>query len=303
MKRPLLSCLALFTTAILSMAADDRKKPLIFVPVLPYEFVFEKIGGDLIEVHSIVGEGDDAHSYTPTPKQIMKLASADLICSGALGFESNYFVKIKEGKNSLGEIDLLKSLALLEGHCDHPSHFQDAEEASETGEHEHEHNHDDLKDPHVWLSVKTLTLQSKQIADVLKKLLPSDQGDEIDANLAAFQGELEALDTKLKATLESSKGKRFYVYHGAFAYFAQDYGLEQIAIESGNRTPTPKHILEFVKQAERDGVKLVFSQPQFDQTSANVLAEAIGGKVAILDPLEKDVFKNLEKIASAVAGK
>lgn len=110
MKRPLLSCLALFTTAILSMAADDRKKPLIFVPVLPYEFVFEKIGGDLIEVHSIVGEGDDAHSYTPTPKQIMKLASADLICSGALGFESNYFVKIKEGKTVLEKLICSKAL-------------------------------------------------------------------------------------------------------------------------------------------------------------------------------------------------
>ena len=303
MKRALFSCLALLTAATVSFSADDeREKPVIFVPVLPYEFVFEKIGGDLIDVHSIVGEGDDAHSYTPTPKQIMKLASADLICSGALGFESNYFVKIKEGQDGLGEIDLLNGLSLLEGHCDHPSHFEDPKEGDGEIE-EHKHNHADLKDPHVWLSVKMLSAQSKEIAKVLKKLLPAVHAKKIDQNLAEFRTELQTLDSKLKTTLEPVKGKRFYVYHGAFAYFAQDYGLEQIAIQSGNSNPTPKEVVQFVKQAKEDGVKLVFSQPQYDQSSANALAEAIDGKVAIFDPLEKDIFKNLMKIADTIAAK
>jgi len=153
MKRALFYCLALLATSNLSVAANENEKPLIFVPVLPYEFLFEKIGGDLVEVQSIVGKNDDPHSYSPTPKQIVKMSSANLICSGSLGFEANYFVKTGSEKDGAPqEMNLLNGLTLLEGHCDHPSHKAGAE--SDTTD--HNHNHDDLKDPHVWLSVEML---------------------------------------------------------------------------------------------------------------------------------------------------
>ena len=86
-------------------------KPVVFVPISPYQFIFEKIAGDLIDIKVIVGEGDDPHSYSPTPKQIVDMAKANLLCSGELGFESNYFVKLGDGKTGPLELNLLEKFA------------------------------------------------------------------------------------------------------------------------------------------------------------------------------------------------
>ena len=93
----------------------QKTRPVVFVPIAPYDFVFERLAGDLIEINVIVGEGDDPHSYSPTPKQIVEMAKANLLCSGELGFESNYFVKLGDGKTGPKELNLLEGLELLEG--------------------------------------------------------------------------------------------------------------------------------------------------------------------------------------------
>ena len=271
-------------------------KPIVFVPISPYQYVFERLAGDLIDLRVIVGPGDDPHSYSPTPKQIVDMAKADLLCSAELGFESNYFVKIGDGNTGPQELNLLEGLELLEGHCDHPSHETD------TTEDDDDHDHEDLNDPHVWLSPTMLMLQVNLIASKLKGMLPKEKAGEIDSNLARFKEELTGIHDELRTLLTPHRGQKFYVYHGAFAYFARDFGLEQIAIEIGNRSPTPKQLAQVAAQAKSEDVKVIFVQPQFDQTSAAALAESISGRVAFLDPLEKDITANLRAIAEAVTG-
>tara|TARA_R110002096_G_scaffold4493_16_gene20921 strand:+ start:22748 stop:23668 length:921 start_codon:yes stop_codon:yes gene_type:complete len=277
--------------------ATQLTKPIVYVPVPPYEFVFERLAGNLIDLRVIVGPGDDPHSYSPTPRQVADMAKANLLCSGELGFEGNYFVALGDGTDGPKELNLLAGLELLEGHCDHPSH------QTETTEDDHGHDHEELNDPHVWLSPRALMVQSERIATELKAVLPAEGAAEIDANLAGFKEELGALHEELSAQLARYKGQKFYVYHGAFAYFARDYGLEQVAIELGNRSPTPKQLADIAKQAKAEDVKLVFVQPQFDETSAAALAESIGGNVAPLDPLEKDVIANLRSLAKTITGR
>ncbi|MEO0416670.1 MAG: zinc ABC transporter substrate-binding protein [Verrucomicrobiota bacterium] len=275
----------------------ESGKPVVYVPVAPYEYVFEKIAGDLVDIQVIVGEGDDPHSYSPTPLQVASMSKSQLICSGELGFEGNYFVMTGEGDDAPRELMLLEGLDLLEGHCDHPSH------QTETTEDDHDHDHEDLNDPHVWLSPSMLSAQSENIAASLKGLL-SEEADKgkIDQNLAAFQKELDAIDAELKEQLSAHQGTKFYVYHGAFAYFGRDYGVEQVALEIGNRKPTPQVLADMAKQAKADNAELIFVQPQFDQSSAQALAESIGGRIEVLDPLEKDIIANLRAIANAIKG-
>ena len=277
-------------------AKEKESKPVVFVPISPYQFIFEKIAGDLIDIKVIVGEGDDPHSYSPTPKQIVDMAKANLLCSGELGFESNYFVKLGDGKNGPQELNLLENLELLEGQCDHPSH------KTEDPNDDLDHDHEDLNDPHVWLSPTTLMVQSDQIAKKLIEILPEDSKSTIDANLENFKKDLNEIHAELSELLKPDSGKKFYVYHSAFAYFAKDYNLEQIAIEIGNKSPTPKQLANIADQAKKEEVKVVFVQPQFDQTSAKALAESINGRVAKIDPLEKDIVANLREIATAIKG-
>ena len=134
----------------------------------------------------------------------------------------------------------------------------------------------------------------------MKEHTPDEANADIDANLAALNADLDAVDAELKETLAPMKGETFYVYHGAFAYFAQAYGLTQKAIEVSGREPSPKQVAELAKQAKEDGVELIFVQPQFDQASAISLADTIGGRVHSLDPLERDVIANLRTIAEAI---
>ncbi|MDF1862902.1 MAG: zinc ABC transporter substrate-binding protein [Verrucomicrobiales bacterium] len=315
--RPLLIllCSVLLFPAGSSLRAAEEK-PLIFVPVQPYEWLFERIAGDHIEVHAIVGEGDDAHDYSPSPRELARIAKANLLFSGELGFEGNFFVKVGDGINAPKAINLLDGLELLEGSCEdchdhghgeedhHAEHSGEKEhkEESETDEH-HDHDHAELKDPHVWLSPDMLKQQAATIAGILKEVTPDSASASIEANLQQLLSDLDAVDEELKTSLAPLKGKTFYVYHGAFAYFAEAYGLEQKAIEVTGRRPTPKQLAGIAKQATEDKVDLIFVQPQFDQSSAVSLAETIGGTVKELDPLEKDVIANLRSIAGAIRGK
>ncbi|MDF1657473.1 MAG: zinc ABC transporter substrate-binding protein [Verrucomicrobiales bacterium] len=290
----LLSLIALALPALAQ--AEKLEKPLVYVPVLPYEWLFERVGGDWIEVKSIVGEGDDCHDYSPTPKQLAGISKANLIFSGDLGFEGNFFVKLGDGIEAPKEISLLEGLELLEGSC------AECEEHSAEGEegHEHHHDHGELKDPHVWLSPKMLMQQADRVASILKEFTVDAAAPAIDENIATLKEELTSIDEELTAAMAPLKGQKFYVYHGAFAYFAQAYGLEQEAIEVTGRRPSPKQLAGIATQAKEDGVTTVFVQPQFDQSSAVSLAETIGGTVQELDPLEKDVIGNLRMIAAAI---
>lgn len=315
--RPLLIllCSVLLFPAASSLRSAEEK-PLIFVPVQPYEWLFERIAGDHIEVHAIVGEGDDAHDYSPSPRELARISKANLLFSGELGFEGNFFVKVGDGVNAPKAINLLDGLELLEGSCedchDH-GHGEEAHHAEHSGEKEHkeepetddhhDHDHAELKDPHVWLSPAMLKQQAVTVAGILKEVTPESASASIDANLQQLLSDLDAVDQELKTSLAPLKGKTFYVYHGAFAYFAEAYGLEQKAIEVTGRRPTPKQLAGIAKQAKEDKVDLIFVQPQFDQSSAISLAETIGGTVKELDPLEKDVIANLRSIASAIRGR
>ncbi len=286
----LVAALAIGTTR-----AGDHEKLRVFVSVLPYEYLLQRIGGDWIEAKAIVGEGGDCHNYSPSPRQVADIARSNLLFAGGLTFEANFYVAVGDGKTGPKEVNLLDGLELLEGTC-----AECASAAAEGKEHAHEHEHEE-KDAHVWLSPRVLTHQAGIAAAALKENLPAAAAAEIDANLASLKSDLAAVDAELKTLLAPRKGRAFYVYHGAFAYFALDYGLVQKAIEMGNRKPTPKQVAEIAKQAKDEGVTTIFVQPQFDQSSAQALAESIGGKVESLDPLEKDVIANLRAIGKAIS--
>lgn len=300
---------ALFLLLLSALGLDAAEKPeklRVFVPVLPYEYLLERIGGDWIDVKAIVQEGDDAHSYSPSPRQITEISKANLIFSGGISFEANFFVALGDGVHSPKDIDLLEGLELLAGSCSECEADHDHAEEKGKGkgdaaeDHDHEHDHEDLRDPHVWLSPKMLLHQAGRIAAILKEHTPAEASPDIDANLAALETDLKQLDQELEETLAPVKNSTIYVYHGAFAYFAADYGLTQKSIELAGRSPSPRQVAEVAKRAKEEGVKVIFVQPQFDQSSAESLAETIGGKVRTLDPLEKDIPANLRLMAKTI---
>jgi zinc transport system substrate-binding protein len=286
--------------------------PVIFASVPPVAGLVKHIVGDRIRVETLASANDDPHGYSPTPKQLVALGDADAFFVVGMPFEHQLVDKLKSGARQLRIIDVASDIERLEmdEHHHHHHHGHDDEHGHDEGddaEHESEgetneateHDHETESDPHVWLSPALLKKQAMLIESALYDIDP-DGHDVYHANLETLLANLDALDVELKSALAPWKGQSFYVYHGAFAYFAEAYGMTQEAIEIGGRSPEPKRVFELIEQAKADGVRLILVQPQFSTNSAEAIAEGINGTVVPVNPLEENVFATLRTLAEKV---
>jgi len=120
-------------------------------------------------------------------------------------------------------------------------------------------------------------------------------------NLGRFLGEIDELDVRLKKILAGGP-KKFMVFHPSWGYFAEAYGLEQVAIEVEGREPGPADIVRIIETARAEGIGTIFVQPQFSSRSARMIAGATGAQVVEADPLAENWGENLMTIARNIAG-
>jgi zinc transport system substrate-binding protein len=147
-----------------------------------------------------------------------------------------------------------------------------------------------------------MKVHAQAICDELCARLPA-HAEEFRANLAALSEALDAADGRIAAQLAPVKGAAVYVFHPAFGYFADRYGLVQKAIEVEGKEPTPRELAELVEQARKDKARTIFVQVQFPARGAARIAEAIGADVAELDPTAYDYLANLERMAALLREK
>ena len=268
----------------------DGQKPVVVVPIPPYTGVVKRLAGDAVEIETLAGPGDDPHFFSPTPKQVARVNGASVYFTVGMPFEMEILEALKDSAPDLKVVDLTRGLEMLE--ADHTGH-----------DHGDDHDHGHESDPHVWLAPEMLMKQAHTMHEVLEALLGEDHSGTVHENSDGLNSDLAILHRELQSKLADSKGEAFYVYHGAFAYFAKSYGLEQKAIQMGGKSPEPKKLTGIIEQAKKEGVKTIFVQPQFDQSSAKAIAEAIGGTVVSINPLAEDYVKNLKEIADAIIAK
>jgi zinc transport system substrate-binding protein len=154
-------------------------------------------------------------------------------------------------------------------------------------------------DPHVWLSPRVVKVQARTICDELCRLDPANKAA-YEENCRLFQEELDRIDGRIAEALAPLKRREFFVFHPAFGYFADAYGLRQVAVQAGGKDPNVKQLGALIERAKREGVKLLFVQPQFSKSSAEAVAEQIGGAVVPMDPLAEDYLENLLDMASKI---
>ncbi|MBD3348360.1 MAG: ABC transporter substrate-binding protein [Candidatus Eisenbacteria bacterium] len=162
------------------------------------------------------------------------------------------------------------------------------------------HAHRGDIDPHIWLSPAAAITIAANIRDGLADLDPA-RSDEYERNFASLEDELVALDSEIAATLEPYQGESFYVFHAAYGYFADAYGLEQVSIEAGGKEPGPRYLAAIISEARSRGVKTLFVQPQHPAPVAETAAREIGAEVVSIDPLARDYFTMMREIASRIA--
>ena len=277
--------------AMQAWAAPAGVAPVrVFVSIPPQKQFVERIGGDAVEVTVLLGPGQSPHSYDPTPKQLVKLQEAEVYFRVGVPFESTIVDKLQSTFQGLNIVDTRAGIDLAV-----------IDEPHEHG-HDHEHGpgciHEPGElDPHIWMDPQLVRVQARTIAAELIKLRPA-AADTFRANLQRFDAELESLCAELGKELAPLKGRRFYVYHPAYGYFARAFGLTQVAVESEGKAPTAKQLAELITRAKADNVRLIIVQPQFSKKNAETVAHEIGGAVVAVDPLAEDYVGMLRELAT-----
>ncbi len=271
--------------ALLASAVALAETPTVFVSIGPQAYLAKRIAGDLVDVHVLVGPGQNHHTFDPAPKQLAELADARAYFTIGLPFEQRLVEKLRAANPNLAIVDTREGIVLraMEADADEP----------------HDHDHGAM-DPHVWLNPLNAKVIATHIAEGLKHIDPAHAAD-YERNLASLLGDLDALNARLANILASCKGKAFYVYHPAFGYFADAYGLKQVPVEIEGKEPTARQLASLIARAKADGVRAIFVQQQFPKKSAEAIACEIHGVAIAIDPLAEDYLANLEDIAKKLS--
>lgn len=264
--------------------AQGREKITVFTSLAPVAFVVGEIGGNLVNVHTLIPLGRDPHTFTPTPRQVVALSQAKIYFTVALTFEKELISRLASGDKSLQIVDCSAGIArrYMEGHDHHLQH------------------HAVQGDPHIWLGIDPLAQMARNITESLS-LEDPDGHLQFEENLGQFLERLAKVDKELTGMLSPFKGRSFLVFHPSFGYFADSFGLVQEAVEIEGKSPSPRQLTAIIKLARAHEIKVIFIQPQFDKRAAQRIAQAIDGEVLTLDPLSADVFVNLQTMAEKIA--
>lgn len=284
-----LGCL-IFTIGIGGVAV--AREPLrVFVSILPQKYFVERIAGSDVEVSVMVRPGADPATYEPSPRQMADLTKARAYFSIGVPFETAWLERIRSNYPELAIVDTQEGITLrqIEGH-------HHATDQGETQAHHGEH----LSDPHVWLNPVLVKKQGETIYQALAAINPAKASVYLD-NYQGFAQDLELLDQEIRDILDRGDGRKFMVFHPAWGYFADTYGLQQIPIELAGKEPSAKELAEFIDLARREQIKVIFVQSQFNMKPAQAVAKAVGAQVVQLDPLAEDYMANLLATARAIS--
>jgi len=271
----------------------------VFVSIPPQAYLVDRIGGPYVTVHILVQPGQEPHTFEPTPRQVMALGRTKLFLAIGLPFETRLLAKIRSTQQKLTVVDTTEGITkrkMASSH--HPSHTQPSEHAPQADDHRPAAGAVG-DDPHVWLSPPLLVTMARNVARALQQADPGHAAV-YEQNLAALTKDIETTHRQVGEVLAPFKGQSFYVFHPAFGYFGDAYGLKQEAVEIGGKSPTPRQLARLVTKARADNVKIIFVQPQFDPKSAEAVAKAIGGAVVAMDPLARDVLGNFSRMATKI---
>lgn len=271
-------------------------RTVVAVSIIPEAWLVRRIGGEHVEAISLVAPGESPHTYQPTDAQVSRLMKAAVFFRLGVPFEKGPWFQAIQKSQALKIVDLRDGITLRE---------------MGTRDRDHDHHSDahkghgsccteDGRDPHVWLTPRLLKSHAATIARTLCDVDATHRSD-YQANLATLTAELDQLDRKIRDRLQGLRNKSFFVFHPAWGYFADEYGLRQIAIEVEGKEPSDKELTELQRHARDERVAMVFVQPQISGRAAKAVADATGARVEVADPLAEDLPAELLRLAELLA--
>lgn len=266
-RRSLLIAAAMLVSAT-SAFAQDKLNVVASFSILG-DFV-KNVGGDRVNVSTLVQPGGDAHVYTPTPADAKRIAGAKLVIVNGLGFEGWLSRLVKASGGKVTVITATTGIKPRKMPGDHHGHS-------------HGHSHDEA-DPHAWQSVTNVRTYVTNIREAL--IAADGAGAAVyRANADAYLAELDKLDREVKETVAKLPAERRKVIstHDAFGYFADAYGITFIAPQgvSTESEASARDIAAIIRQIKAQRIPAVFlenvTDPRLMRRIASETGVAVGG--------------------------
>lgn len=265
MKRIIMTILFLFVLSACSHETDESNEKLhIYTSIYPLQFIAQQLLGDEATVSSVYPPGVDAHTYEPAARDITAIAKADAFfyVGGHMESFSETIARTLDGHpvtlNALiNQADIFLT--------------------NESGE----------IDPHLWLDPSRMI----QVADWMKSQLEALEPDltpVLEKNYLSLQTELHQLDESLATVSKRGGGQPLLVVHGAYRYWTERYGLEQIAIHGmmAGEESSQKKLAKIVRLAEEKNIHYVIYEPNNDDKVANIVTKHLQAEKVVIHDLE-----------------
>jgi len=249
----------------------------------------EEIGGQLVNVTSLVGPDADSHVFNPSPADAKSLARAQVVVINGLGFEG-WIDRLIKSSGFKGQLVVaskgVQPLDFAKEHDAHNHKKKDSHGHSHKHKHDHaKHDHGDL-DPHAWQDLKNGRIYAANIRDALIAVLPA-QRDEIAARAQRYIEQIDALDQLTKERLSAlpAPQRRLITSHDAFAYFAKAYDVEFFSAQgwSTDREVSAADMATLIREIRKDKVRALFvenmSDPRLMERISEETGVRIGGKL------------------------
>ncbi|MDV3429038.1 MAG: zinc ABC transporter substrate-binding protein [Bacillota bacterium] len=268
----------LFSSCSSKASSANSNKLKILVSINPLKEMTEKIGGDKVEIDTIISPGLEVHDYELTAKDIIKLNSSNLFIYNGLNLESfkDKLLSSSENKN-LYSVEASKGISVIK--------------TSEG------------TDPHIWISPACSKIIAGNIKDALIKN-DSKNKAYYEKNYSEFIKSIDSLYNKYKPLFSGLNKKSFVTGHAAFAYFCRDFNLTQNSVEDvfASGEPSAKKLAELTDYCRKNEIKTIFVEDLVSPKVSETLAKEVGAKTVKINTfLDGDDYigtqkDNLEKI-------
>ena len=280
--RKIFLLLAIIFFSSCSPRGTDTKERIITVSIAPFEYFVSEIGGEDFTVNVMVPAGANPHIYEPFPQQIFNLRkSVGYVSNGYLGFELTWLDRFYDTNRTMKKLSLSKNIEPL------------------GASHRHEGDHIEGADPHYWVSPKSALTMALSVRDFLCELNPVSES-KYETNYQELLLRIQELDKRAASLFSGVQHRSFMIFHPNLGYLARDYGLEEIAVEYEGKEPPPSRMKELIDRARNEHIKTIFVQREYDTKNARAIADEIGAKLQIIDPLSAEWMDSTREIISTL---
>ena len=253
----------------------SMQKRTIAVSIEPLRYFTEQIAGDKFNVVSIAGANDNPENFIPNGENLSLVSKSDIFIKvGAIGYENRWQQLIENKAPHTIIADSSEGIELLMTPSGKP-------------------------DPHTWMSCTNAAIIARNIYLALAAIDHRDS-TYFRHNLDNLMTDIEQTDSEIREMLTKDKAKTFMLYHPSLTYFANDYGLVQIALEQMGREPDQTMLQVLVDSAKHAGARVFYIEKQYSKIAKGKSKDIKGMTTAEFNPMSYKWRDEMVNIAKAL---